>query len=55
VHFSLPADGRFSPLPPTRLSPHQVVKPTVQEAIDFIQKVEASLDVPIDPLPAKAK
>lgn len=32
----------------------QVIKPTVQEAIDFITAIEESLDVPIDPLPKKA-
>jgi carnosine synthase len=38
---------------PTWICELMVVKPTVQEAIDFVKSIEASLDIPIDPLPAK--
>jgi carnosine synthase len=36
---------------PTWVCELMVVKPTVQEAIDFINSIEADLDIPIDPLP----
>eukprot|EP00955_Chlamydomonas_euryale_P111973 366101-Chlamydomonas_euryale.AAC.13 len=38
---------------PTWIAELMVVKPTVREAIDFIQKAAASLQVPIVPAPAK--
>ncbi|KAI8466821.1 MAG: ATP-grasp domain-containing protein [Monoraphidium minutum] len=40
---------------PTWICEIMVVKPTVQEAIDFIKSIEESLDIKIDPHPAKAK
>lgn len=36
---------------PTWVCELMVVKPTVQEAIDFVTSIDASLDIPIDPLP----
>lgn len=39
---------------PTWICEIMVIKPTVQEAIDFVKKIEASLEPIIDPLPAKA-
>jgi carnosine synthase len=39
---------------PTWVCELMVVKPTVQEAIDFIQQIEADLVIPIDPLPQRA-
>jgi len=38
---------------PTWVCELMVVKPTVQEAIDFIKHMEESLDIPIKPLPGK--
>jgi carnosine synthase len=35
---------------PTWVCELMVIKPTVQEAIDFINSIEADLDIPIDPL-----
>lgn len=29
------------------------VKPTVQEAIEFVKSIEAQMDIRIDPAPAK--
>lgn len=40
---------------PTWVCELMVVKPTVQEAIDFVNEIERQLDIPIDPLPAKSK
>jgi carnosine synthase len=34
---------------PTWVCELMVVKPTVQEAIDFIKQIEESLDIPITP------
>jgi carnosine synthase len=28
-----------------------VAKPTIQEAIDFMQQIEQQLEIPVDPLP----
>ena len=38
---------------PTWVCEIMVVKPTVEEAVEFIKGIEAALDLPIDPLPAK--
>ena len=38
---------------PTWVCEIMVVKPTVEEAVEFIQGIEAALDLPIEPLPAK--
>jgi hypothetical protein len=35
---------------PTWVCELMVVKPTVQEAIDFIKQIEESLDIPITPI-----
>ncbi len=39
---------------PTWVCELMVVKPTVQEAIEFINSIEASIKLPIAPLPPKA-
>lgn len=36
---------------PTWVCELMVVKPTVEEAIEFINAIEADLDIPIDPAP----
>jgi hypothetical protein len=38
---------------PTWVCELMVVKPTVQEAIDFVKHIEESFVIPITPLPAK--
>lgn len=39
---------------PTWVCELMVVKPTVQEAIDFVQSIEKAMDIVIDPLPDKS-